>query len=409
MKRIALTSLLLLATAGLSMLVPTAAPRAGVPAAKLTPKERLGKKLFFDTNLSSPPGQSCAACHGPEVGFTGPTEAFNLPASVYEGAVKGRFGNRRPPSAAYAAESPTLSFDAKEDVWTGGMFWDGRADGKALGDPLAEQAMGPFLNPLEQAIPDARTLCEKVRKAAYAPLFRQVWGKLDCNNDAQVAYENIGRAIAAYERSAEVNPFNSKYDHFLAGKAKLSKQEQLGLQLFEGKAGCSACHPSKPGPKGEPPLFTDFSYDNLGAPRNPANPFYKMGKEHNPDGAAWLDSGLGGFLKGRGEPAEVYEAVWGAVKVPTLRNVDKRPRPTFKKSFGHNGYFDSLESVVHFYNTRDVLPYCATLKGKAEPGKNCWPVPEVADNVNTEELGKLGLTAAEEAAVVAFMRTLSDQ
>ncbi len=108
-------------------------------------------------------------------------------------------------------------------------------------------------------------------------------------------------------------------------------------------------------------------------------------------------------------PAEVYEAVWGAVKVPTLRNVDKRPRPTFNKSFGHNGYFDSLESVVHFYNTRDVLPYCATLKGKAEPGKNCWPVPEVADNVNTEELGKLGLTAAEEAAVVAFIRTLSDQ
>jgi len=83
----------------------------------------------------------------------------------------------------------------------------------------------------------------------------------------------------------------------------------------------------------------------------------------------------------------------GKVKVPTLRNVDKRPDPEFAKAFGHNGYFKTMEDIVHFYNTRDT---------------ERWPPPEVARNVNTEELGDLGLTEEEEAAIVAFMKTLSD-
>ncbi len=117
-------------------------------ATSLTPQEELGKSLFFDTNLSDPPGQACAACHGPQVGYTGPDEAINKAGAVYEGAVLGRFGNRKPPSAAYAGDSPILYDDGKS--WVGGMFWDGRATGWTLGDPLAEQAQGPFLNPLEQ-------------------------------------------------------------------------------------------------------------------------------------------------------------------------------------------------------------------------------------------------------------------
>ena len=118
---------------------------------KMTPEEQLGKKLFFDTNLSTPPGQSCATCHGPEVGWVGPDSEINEATAVYPGAMKPRFGNRKPPTAAYAGMSPKLHRD-EDDTFIGGMFWDGRASGWEIGDPLAEQAMGPFLNPLEQNI-----------------------------------------------------------------------------------------------------------------------------------------------------------------------------------------------------------------------------------------------------------------
>ncbi len=76
-------------------------------AANLTPKEKLGKNLYFDIRLSSPAGQSCASCHSPGAGFNGFGDA-NIP--VIEGAVSGKFGNRNAPSAAYASFSPSLAF-----------------------------------------------------------------------------------------------------------------------------------------------------------------------------------------------------------------------------------------------------------------------------------------------------------
>jgi cytochrome c peroxidase len=370
---------------------------AAVAGAQLSPLEELGKRLFFDDQLSTPAGQSCAACHAPEVGFTGPDEQLNAHGSVYSGAISRRFGNRKPPSAAYAGDSPVLHHDAAAGGWIGGMFWDGRATGAILGDPLAEQAQGPFLNPLEQNNPGPRLVVLKVALSDYAGLFEQVWGpgSLDYRADFLGSYERIARSIAAYERSSEVNPFSSKYDAYLAGQATLTTEEAEGLALFVGKAQCSACHPSQPGPGGEPPLFTDFTYDNLGLPPNPENPFYAMPPPYNPDGAAWIDWGLGGFLRAAGYPADVYGPELGKHKVPTLRNVDLRPSTDFVKAFGHNGVFKSLEEITAFYNTRDV----------AGSG---WPAAEVADNVNSDELGDLGLTADEEAALVAFLRTLSD-
>jgi len=362
-----------------------------------TPVEQLGKELFFDPNLSTPPGQSCAACHAPEVGFTGPNKVINEGGSVYPGAVHVRFGNRKPPASAYGGDSPILAYDEAEEVWVGGMFWDGRATGATLGDPLAEQALGPFLNPLEQNNPKARLVCLRVAASSYAALFEEVWGpgSLDCVAGLAETYVRIGRSIAAYERSPEVNPFTSKYDYFLAGQATLTDQEMLGLQLFNraDKGNCAACHPSAPGADGSLPLFTDFTYDNLGLPRNPANPFYAAPRKWNPDGAEWIDPGLGGFLKEAGYSADIYEAQWGKHKVPTLRNVDRRPDDGFVKAFGHNGVFKSLEDIVHFYNTRDVED---------------WPESEVSENINTDELGDLELTPEEEAAIVAFMKTLSD-
>ena len=368
---------------------------SGVAAAELSPLERLGKALLFDANLSTPPGQSCATFHGPHTGFTGPDSAVNAATAVYPGAVHSRFGNRRPPTAADGGESPVLHYDKTEGVWVGGMFWDGRASGWTLGDPLAEQAQGPFLNPLEQNVADAKGVCEKVARGAYTGLFEEVWGRgsLDCERDAAGSYERVARAIAAYERSRELSPFTSKYDAYLKGQVTLTRQEEWGLELFEGKGLCNACHLSAPREGGLPPLFTDFTYDNLGIPRNPANPFYRMPGEWNPDGKDWIDPGLGGFLA-KTEHAGVAEEEWGKHKVPTLRNVDQRPSPEFVKVYGHNGYFKSLEEIVHFYNTRDVDP--------------AWPEPEMGENVNTEEMGDLGLTPEEEAAIVAFMKTLTD-
>lgn len=368
----------------------------------LTPMEKLGKRLFFDSNLSSPRGMSCATCHGPLVGFTGPDEAVNVGGTVYPGAVPSRFGNRKPPTAAYGGESPVLQYDELSGLWFGGMFWDGRASGWTLGDPLAEQAQGPFLNPLEQNISDAYTLCSKVKHAKYAKLFKQVWqhDEMDCLHDTDLIYEQIGRSIAAYERSEEVSPYSSKYDAYLQGKTALSPQEMQGLRLFEGEGKCALCHSSSLGPEGTIPLFTDFSYDNLGVPKNEENPFYTMPPKWNPDGTDWVDEGLGGFLKSAGFDPEIYETEIGKQRVPTLRNVDRRPTEGFVKAYGHNGYFKSLEEIVHFYNTRDV----AGAGWEGEP----WPSPEVAANINTTELGNLGLTEEEEAAIIAFLKTLSD-
>lgn len=375
-------------------------------AAPLSDQQQLGKLLFFDADLSDPPGQACAVCHAPEVGFTGPDEAINKTGAVYEGAVPGRFGNRKPPASAYAGDSPILYYDAAEGAWVGGMFWDGRATGATLGDPLAEQAQGPFLNPLEQNIATPQAVVDKVLASSYSALFLQV-----CT-DENTYYDCIGRSIAAYERSAEVNPFSSKYDAYLQGLATLTGQESKGLELFKGKAQCSACHTLD----GEEAPFTDFTYDNLGLPRNPQNPFYSE-PEWNPQGAAWVDLGLGGFLKSEGYAEAVWSAEIGKHKVPTLRNVDLRPGHKFVKAYGHNGYFKTLEGIVHFYNTRDVLPRCPDTtpddptddytEAQALKSK-CWPAPEVAENVNTDELGNLGLNRGEELAIVAFLKTLSD-
>lgn len=362
---------------------------------QLTPMEELGKQLFFDTTLSTPFGQSCAACHDPEVGFTGGVSEFNEASGVYPGATGHRFGNRKPPAAAYAGFAEPLHISPDEGIWEGGVFWDGRATGWTLGDPLAEQAMGPFLNPLEQNNPGMRQVVRKVFQSEYADLFEQVWGdgSLDPVKDVYGSYERIARAIAAYERSSEVNPFSSKYDYYLAGQATLTDQEMLGLQLFEGQAMCAACHLSQPDDDQHPALFTDYTYDNLGTPRNPDNQFYNMPPKWNPAGDDWVDYGLGAFLARAGYPPEDYEPELGKHKVPTLRNVALEPYDGFVNSYMHNGVFTTLEEVVHFYNTRDVED---------------WPEPEVPMNVNTDELGDLGLTPDEEAAIVAFLRTLSD-
>jgi cytochrome c peroxidase len=377
--------------------------------------QTFGEKLFFDKNLSVPEGQACATCHGPEVGWTGPVEQINKTGSVYPGALHQRFGNRKPNSAAYASLSP-LFHAIKEDEnikFEGGGFWDGRATGYKLGNPAADQAQGPFLNPMEQNIPDAKIIVDKVCNSEYVSLFRKVgsgiWGVDDiCKISAiNLQYGIIGIAIAAFENSDKVNQFSSKFDYYLKGKVKLTTRETRGYKLFEGKAKCSKCHWSEAESAGNAPLFTDYRFENLGIPKNLLNPWYSMDTIFNPEGVNWIDPGLAGFLKEIPQYAMFAKENYGKHQVPTLRNVDKRPSPGFVKAYGHNGYFKSLEEIVHFYNTRDVLPTSEKI-ADPQPGINCWPKPEISENMNKIETGNLGLSPEEESAIVEFMKILTD-
>jgi cytochrome c peroxidase len=182
---------------------------------------------------------------------------------------------------------------------------------------------------------------------------------------------------------------------------------------------------------------------NIGVPRNPSNPYYKMTNAranplgYNPLGAAYIDLGLGDFIytslglpsgnlgplgNGQGD----FLAINGTFKAATLRNVDKRPHPSFVKAYMHNGVFKSLQQVVHFYNTRNLTTHPGEVIDftKANPyaglkGKPLWPAPEYPSLITLQnpsgapgsinaQVGNLGLTAQEEADIVAFLGTLSD-
>ncbi len=379
--------LCLLAAVATVILGVVAAPALATGTAA---KVALGALLAGDRSLSAPDGQACADCHFPKAGYSDPDA--DLPVS--QGVDPKDHGGRNAPTWAYTAWSPDLHFDG--EAWIGGMFWDGRASGWEL-SPLAEQARGPFLNPVEMQNPSKSEVIREVRRAPYSAVFRLVFGA-DSLKDIDKAYDDVARAIAAYESSALVNTFSSRYDAYMAGNRRaLSTQEKSGLELFNGKALCNQCHLSQPDPtistgiaKGKA-LFTDYTYDNLGIPKNPAFGLPPLNFDIND-----IDRGLGAFLETTagdklGHDYSAFAAdAYGAFKVPTLRNL------TLTAPYGHNGYFATLKDIVHFYNTRDV------------PAAN-WPAPEVGQNVNVTELGNLGLTKAEESDLVAFLKTLTDR
>lgn len=386
----------------------------------LAPIEELGSFLYFDENLSEPEGQSCASCHLPDVGFDDPDS--ELPVS--EGVISGLFGGRNSPMSSYAMYAPSRYFDEEEGLWIGGQFWDSRATGDELGDPLADQALGPFLNPVEMANTSKAQVIADIAASEYAGLFEEVWGP-GALADVEAAYDQVALSIAAFERTPLFGQFSSKYDYYLqaciadggdmidcaqgigktakkAGKKIFSKEEWYGLQLFMGEnnndgilepgegAMCSACHvadwivassnvvvPAWAPADFVPPVFTDFTYDNLGVPKNTEYPL---------DPNAPIDLGLGAVV---GDPAEN-----GKFKVMPLRNIG------LTAPYAHNGLFKKLKEITHFYNTRDVIG--------SLPGGQDWLPPEYSDTVNFDELGNLGLSDDDEDALVEFMKTLSD-
>jgi cytochrome c peroxidase len=249
---------------------------------------------------------------------------------------------------------------------------------------------------------------------------------------SNATYDQFALAIAAYEAAPQISPFSSKFDYALAnpGQPVLSSDEQAGWDLFHGKAKCNTCHldgteslagkanrkivPADVGSKA--PLFTDFTSTNLGIPTNPAIPYYNENKPDrygfaaNPAGSAFVDKGVGDFLRNprlnpNSDWARLAPQFDGKFQVSTLRNVDKRPRADFVKAYMHNGYFKSLKEVVHFYNTRDKLQRC--LHGAAGEKVTCWPAPEIRQNMDST-IGNLGLTNEQEDQLVAFLKTLTD-
>ncbi len=378
-----------------------------------------------------------------------------------------RLSGRKPQSYTYAPYAPILHYDATQGDFYGGNFWDMRATGTRLGNCDAEQAEGPPTNPVEHGFADFACAVFRVSQSPYRAFFEQVWGPQSFAvawpaNIAQVCstpgppppsdpfpvhltavdrgivsdtFDHMALSIAQYDTTQSVSPFSSKFDFALANPTQqiLSAKEQAGWNLFRGKALCNTCHLDGTATrnKGQPPLgpnlitpgmatdraplFTDFTSANLGLPKNLALPFYcenhpdQFGFTANPEGAAYTDLGVGAMLRSANNPNPDWVVLApqfdGKFRVPTLRNVDMRPYPTFVKAYMHNGYLKSLKEVVHFYNTRDKFPHCA----QGSPGEKvtCWPSPEVLANIDMT-VGNLGLTDEEENQIVAFMQTLTD-
>lgn len=360
------------------------------PASELSQAAQLGEKIFKDVTLSASGKQSCASCHSPDHAH-GPVGDLAAELGGPNGDVQ---GFRAVPSLRYLNQTPAFFF-AKDGTPTGGFDRDGRAQS------LAEQAERPFLAPHEMANASKQDVVNLLKKTPYAEQFRQQFGAGILDN-AEQAFNRMAFALQRYQlEDTDFHSFDSKYDQFLAGKVKLADAELRGLALFNNptKGNCIGCHTSARGADGSPPLFTDFTYDNLGLPRNK-----RLAATADP---AYFDLGLCG--PDRSDLAARAD-LCGAYKVPTLRNVATR------KVFFHNGAFTTLKDAVAFYVRRDTNPeewYPVGADGVVEKF-NDLP-PQYRGNVNTTEVPynrKPGmapaLSASEIDDLVQFLGTLTD-
>ncbi len=353
---------------------------------RLSAKQLLGKRLFEDVTLSEPAGMSCASCHQATQAFSGNNQSPI--AAVAQGSRPNQFGTRNTPALPYAFLTPPMHLLADEGNYKviGGQFWDGRAN------TLQQQAQGPFLNPTEMNNPSPNAVVQKVQNTPYAPFFAQVYG------DKGLTFNNITDALAAYEKSDVFARFSSKFDQVLQGKAQFTEAEARGFALFKDpqKGNCLACHVGNT--KSQRPqdwLFTDYSYDALGLPRNTLipNQTTDLGLCAHPD-----------IKKVVGKKIAVA-SLCGAFKVPTLRNI------ALTAPYGHNGVFNTLHDVVKFYATRDTNPTQWYNNGRFNDlPRKYW------GNINTDEAPydrKIGqqprLNDAEVDDIVSFLHTLTDQ
>ena len=511
----------------------------------------LGKYVFFDEKISEPKRMGCVTCHDPDTGGTGSVSGVNLHQVAITGANPHRVGNLKPPTNAYASFIASFHecntggigpvFGLQD--YCGGNFWNGRSEGnldiyntifpggatepigyevfegaadwlepcyyKYLG-PVADQALNPFPNDVEQNVPDgeyeelfgAEAVCKHVASAKYAELFEKAWKEpIDCENRVDLDFKRIAVALSAFQASPDLNSFSSKRDKALRaelacacydssltvyseqncvdyracydssspkynenecralrenddqpdcddsikydndytnspGKFPLvgfTDQENFGHDLAYGieselnpdpdgddgplhqkNANCAVCHTDNPATDTGDELFQLYSaddYHNIGTPPNP----------EIPDTGVDPDLGIAGhvFVDDDSDGENDYPP--GFFKTPTFRNVNKRKGEGFIKAYTHNGWFKSMESIVHFYNTAATtftigpklhnVELCPPdiVTEKDALANNCWPAPANGGSAIPFIVGNLGLTADDEAAIVAYLRTLTDE
>lgn len=398
------------------------------PASRpLSAVAQLGAKLFHDQHLSGSDRLSCASCHSPAHAY-GPPNAGPV---MLGGPRLNTPGVRAVPSLRYLYRQPAFSIgpDSAGDneqvtslaqqalraagqarvvktaasrqvaatnlVPQGGLFWDGRAD------TLEQQIDGPLYNPLEMDAGSPARVIHRLETAPYAGDFVRLFGPGVFQNPHLAADEALF-AIARYQiESPDFHPFTSKFDRWLAGRARFTRAERRGYELFNDPArgNCAACHPDKPTRDGLPPLFTDFQYEALGVPRNSA-----LARNRDP---RYYDLGLcGPYRTDLGHEAQYC----GMFLTPSLRNVATR------HAFFHNGVFHSLEQVLDFYVNRDLHPERFYARNRASHGVPYDDLPpRYRDNVdrvdapfNRRPGDPPALTRAQIQDVMAFLDTLTD-
>ena len=361
---------------------------AGSPAPALSDIARLGELAFEDPSLSASGRLSCASCHAPETGHAAPNDQ----AVQMGGAQMDQAGLRSSPSIRYLQNVPPFHVEA-DGTPVGGFFWDGRAAS------LQDQAHGPLLGAREMANSSQADAVMKVTRTAWADRFRALLG-IPVESNTPRAFDQLTLALQQFQlEDRRFKSFSSKYDEVLRGRARLSAQEARGLALFNApdKGNCAACHPSSPGLDGQPPLFTDFSFDVLGLPRNPEIPA-------NAD-PAYFDLGL----CGRTELRDRTE--WcGAFKVPSLRNV------ALRRALFHNGVFKSLKTALTFYVQRDTHPekwYPVRADGSVDVFNDLPPAYRLNVNRSEAPYNRVpgiapALSETDIDDVIAFLNTLTD-
>lgn len=271
-------------------------------------KIALGKQLYFDNRLSADNSVSCSTCHNPQHGWS---DARSTSAGV-----GGQVGGRNAPTIVNAAFHRF-------------QFWDGRAAS------LEEQALGPIANPIEMNLPVEDAVKRLNGIEGYRKQFNEIFGS-DCTK------ETLAKAIAAYERTILCG--DAPYDRYKAGdKGALSEAAVRGMNLFFGRANCSACHSG--------PNFTDFAFHNIGIGMDKPEP----------------DKGRTVISKLEGDT--------GAFKTPTLREI-ARTAP-----YMHDGSLKTLEEVMDHY-----------IKG-GTPNKYL-----------DEEIFNMKLSEADKADLVTFLK-----
>lgn len=348
----------------------------------LSPIAKLGKALYFDENLSLERSQSCASCHDPERGFVDPRSIADGSFSLGDDGIS--LGNRNAPTAGYARYIPPFHRDDEGD-WKGGLFWDGRAA------DLETQAGGPPLNPIEMGMPDKASVLQRVQEnPQYVQSFDVLFAP-GILNQKDKGFDALTAAIAAFERSDTFAPFDSKYDRFLTGKATLTDEEELGRILFfsEQFTNCNQCHQLRKSPIAAQETFSDYSYHNIGLPKNPA--LWDVVGEAD----GFIDDGL------LANPDVSDTAQRGKFRTPTLRNV------AVTGPYMHDGVFQDLRTVVLFYNRYNSKAAAAQIN--PETGAP-WGKSAVSGTLSVAELTHgPALDGRRVDALVAFLKTLTDQ